>query len=68
MNRTWQVHRETVTHPDGQRRWDRAYQLLLRWAADALAAQPPCIAQEETDAHCSVCPCLNHSPTTDSHD
>lgn len=67
MNRIWQVRRETVTHPDGQRRWDRAYQLLLRWAADAAAQMPP-IAQEETDAHCSVCPCLNQSPAADPHD
>lgn len=67
MNRTWQVHRETVTHPDGQRRWDRAYQLLLRWAADA-AAQLPSSAQEDTDAHCPVCPRLDQSPTTDPYD
>ena len=68
MNRTWQVHRETVPHPDGQRRWDRAYQLLLRWAADAVPAPAPTLTQEETDAHCPVCPRLNQSPTTNSHD
>ena len=47
MNRTWQIRRETVAHPDGQRGWDRAYQLLLRWAADAVAAPAPTIAQVE---------------------
>ena len=31
MKREWQVHRSTVEHTDGQRRWDRAYQCLLRW-------------------------------------
>jgi hypothetical protein len=67
MNRIWQIHRETVTHPDGQRRWDRAYQLLLHWAADT-AAQMPSSAQEETDAHCPVCPCLDQPPATDPHD
>ena len=51
MNRTWQIRRETVAHPDGQRRWDRAYQLLLCWAADTVAAPAPTIAQEEADAH-----------------
>ena len=68
MNRTWQVHREIVVHPDGQRRWDRAYQLLLRWADDVLTAQPPPIPQEDDDACCRVCPGLDQSPTADPHD
>jgi hypothetical protein len=68
MNRTWQVHRETVAHPDGQPRWDRAYQLLLRWADEALAAQPPAVTQEDDDAYCPVCPGLDQSPTADPHD
>ncbi len=68
MNRTWQVHREIVAHPDGQRRWDRAYQLLLRWADDVLTAQPPPITQEDDDACCLVCPGLDQSPTADPHD
>jgi hypothetical protein len=68
MNRTWQVHRETVAHIDGQRRWDRAYQLLLRWAADRGAAPVPTLTQEETDAHCPVGPCLDQPPATDPHD
>ena len=67
MNRTWQVHRETVAHPDGQRRWDRAYQLLLRWADEELAAQPPAVTQEDDDAHCPVCPGLDQSSTADPH-
>jgi site-specific DNA recombinase len=33
MRRTWQVRRETSEQPDGQVRWDQAYQLLLRWTA-----------------------------------
>ncbi len=39
MERTWQVHRDTIVHPDGQRRWDRAYQLLLSWADEHSVAQ-----------------------------
>lgn len=31
MKRHWQVRRQVTPHPDGQRRWDRAYQLLLQW-------------------------------------
>jgi hypothetical protein len=29
MKHIWYVSRDTVPLPDGQRRWDRAYQLLL---------------------------------------
>ena len=32
MKPSWQVHRSLQTSPDGARRWDRAYQHLLRWA------------------------------------
>lgn len=68
MNRSWQVHRDTVAHPDGQRRWDHAYQLLLRWADEVLAAQTPTVTQEDDDAHRLVCPGLDQSPTADPHD
>jgi hypothetical protein len=68
MNRTWQIHRDTVAQPDGQRRWDRAYQLLLRWADEVLAAQPPALTQEDDDAHRFVRSGLDQSPTADPHD
>ncbi|HXZ71316.1 MAG TPA: hypothetical protein VEH31_10685 [Streptosporangiaceae bacterium] len=32
MNRTWSVCRQPVPSRDGERRWDLAYQLLVRWA------------------------------------
>ena len=35
--RTWQVRRTGVPTATGQQRWDRAYQLLLRWTATNLA-------------------------------
>jgi hypothetical protein len=31
MYHHWRVRRQTTNSPDGQQRWDRAYQLLLRW-------------------------------------
>jgi len=31
MKRQWRTRRQTLPQPDGQRRWDRAYQLLLEW-------------------------------------
>jgi hypothetical protein len=41
MKRHWQVRRQTAPHPDGQRRWDRAYQLLLQWEQARLMALTP---------------------------
>src|SRR5437763_14623852 len=41
--------------------------LKLRWAAHAVAAPAPTIAQEETDAHCPVCPSVNQPAATDPH-
>jgi hypothetical protein len=31
MEQEWIVRRQTVAQVDGQRRWDLAYQCLLRW-------------------------------------
>src|SRR4030095_2192488 len=39
MRRTFEVRRETSEQPDGQDRWDQAYQLVLRWAARAAVAK-----------------------------
>ncbi len=30
MKRQWKVARHLLAHPDGERRWDRAYQYLLQ--------------------------------------
>ena len=32
MSRTWTVCRQHIPRRDGERRWDQAYQLLVRWA------------------------------------
>jgi hypothetical protein len=32
MNRTWSVCRQPSPIRDGERRWDQAYELLVRWA------------------------------------
>jgi len=37
MRHDWRVTRRLEPHPDGQHRWDRAYQPLLEWAA----TEPP---------------------------
>ncbi len=33
--REWRVRRVLQPHPDGQRRWERAYQQLLAWGQEA---------------------------------
>jgi hypothetical protein len=38
MKREWKVRREFKAYPDGEQRWDRAYQHLLKWT---LTTQPP---------------------------
>lgn len=32
MKRSWKVRRQLQGCPDGQQRWDRAFQHVLRWA------------------------------------
>ena len=32
MPPSWRIHRQTTPHPQGQWRWDQAYQSLARWA------------------------------------
>ena len=39
MKRQWRIRRATQPHPDGQHRWDRAYQDLLRWTLEHEAGQ-----------------------------
>jgi hypothetical protein len=40
MYHQWRVRRQTISSPDGQQRWDRAYQLLLRWTERPGLAPP----------------------------
>jgi hypothetical protein len=34
MTPTWTVCRQISPHRDADRRWDQAYQLLVRWTAE----------------------------------
>ena len=69
MKRTWHVSRDVLPHPDAQRRWDRAYQLILHWAeaADHTGDLPPLGHQEERHADCHLRPCLDQTPA-EPHD
>jgi hypothetical protein len=44
MKHQWKAHRQFTPAPDGQRRWDQAYQLLLHWAV--VAHTQPTLAVE----------------------
>ena len=78
MQHQWRLCRTFQEHRDGQRRWDRAYQLLLQWAqaADVPPAEPsprPSIAchqpittpLEVTYARSDLCPGLDPAPNPD---
>lgn len=69
MKRHWQVSRAEQPCPDGQRRWDRAYQLLLDWAAGP-PAEPsrPSPLTEITDASRRLRPRLDPAPDPDPDD
>ena len=64
MKHQWCVRRQATPYPDGQQRWDRAYQLLLQWArASGSPALPPESDQkEEADARRVVRAGLDHRP------
>lgn len=56
MKQEWNVHREVVQYSDGQRRWDLAYQCLLRWATATRQETSSIQAQQEArDESSHVC-------------
>ena len=64
--RIWQVRRVSVPMATGQQRWDRAYQLLLQWAATSpsptLAQEPTLILPEVSHARSDLRPRLDRPP------
>ena len=66
--RQWVIRRQPVGHPTAQRRWDRAYQLLLRATAappglPALSAAPRDVVEGSRDASSRLCPGLEPAPS-----
>ena len=47
MKRQWRVRRQLMAVPDGQRRWDRAYQLLAEWTPPVAPAMPGAVPMKE---------------------
>jgi hypothetical protein len=47
--RQWRLRRQPQPRPDGQQRWDRAYQHLLRWTSQA--SIPVTLPNPQEDYH-----------------
>lgn len=65
MNHQWQLTRSFEARPDGQRRWDYAYQFLLHWAIEQTADSPSASShlQEDCHANCHLCSRLKSAST-----
>jgi hypothetical protein len=64
---SWRLHRQPTARPDGQQRWDRAYQLLFQWSQPTVSPAPfPCLQRmpelEDSDDYCPVRACLDATP------
>ena len=62
MTRTWTVCRQYSPRPDGERRWDQAYQLLARQAGQGGLPGLMLIAEEDADASGGVCAGVDYPP------
>jgi len=63
MTRTWTVGRQPSPRRDAERRWDQAYQLLVRWTEPGDLPWPAPIAEEVPDARGGLCAGVDHSPS-----
>jgi hypothetical protein len=58
-NRQWSVQCHTRATADAQRRWDQAYQHLIRWSAACLREVPQGhIRQEGSNESSNLCACV----------
>lgn len=70
MKSQWRVSRSVAGRSDGQRRWDYAYQSLLRWVMENSAgvAPAPSYLQEDQYGDCFVHSCLDQPSAADADD
>ena len=68
MEQGWTTHRTVISRSDGQRRWDYAYQFLLRWAMEQKDDESEPTQKEEHHGNCSLCTCIDQSSTTKPDD
>ncbi len=61
MKHQWQKRRTVQEREDGQKRWDRAYLLLLEIARTAHLRQAEDL-QEENHANSDLCPGIDPAP------
>jgi len=62
--RQWACHRQPVEQMEALRRWDTAYQCLLRWSAPQ---QEEFARQEGSDEDSRLCSCVGASSSADTN-
>jgi hypothetical protein len=70
MKSKWKVSRSTIARPDGQRRWDYAYQFLVRWAMEQEVASKPnplTEVKEYENGSSPICSSFDQSTTAKSN-
>ena len=69
MEQRWTVQRSMIERPDGQQRWDRAYQCILRWTNEVASESGENLSlsiqqKEKKDEGRYLRSCLDAAPTT----
>lgn len=66
MKRQWKIRQELKEHPDGQNRWDRAYQLVLEIARSLEENQT--VMKLEVPYECSdLCESIDSASSTSTN-
>jgi hypothetical protein len=71
MKRSWTIQRQPQAVPDAERRWERAFQHLLRCAnpvPQPEAVTPTADHEEVEDESRTLCPRLDQPPGADAVD
>ena len=67
--RQWNIRRQAIPSADAQRRWDQAYQKLVRWSLVAPQDRLQEARQQETcDESGDVCPRFYATAGTNTND
>jgi hypothetical protein len=67
MKRQWHIQRTTVTHLNGQQRWDQAYQRLLQWESQLTQAAATCLHPHSLPLLARLLPTYVEISTLDLH-
>jgi hypothetical protein len=66
MKRQWKIQRKKKEYPDGQKRWDRAYQLVLEIARSVEETQTP-MKLEVRYASSDLCESIDSATSTNTN-